>query len=167
MNRKNIQVFLRSSDMKSIHILFYASIIMLVLIAAAGCGKKKNGPSSSDTHQDSRNTEESTTVTEVESASQFSQIISENDIVMVDFYADWCGPCRQLKPIIHDVAVDFAGKVKVIAVNVDTLRNLAIEYEVSGIPDVRVFKGGTQAKKFVGVQLKTAYAGYLKSFEAK
>jgi len=153
--------------MKIVHVLLYAGMIIFVFIVAGGCGKKQDGLSSSDTHQDSGGNEEKIVVTEIENTSRFSQIINQNEIVMVDFYADWCGPCRQLKPVIHDIARKFSGKAAVVAVNVDRLRELAIEYGISGIPDVRVFKGGSPVKQFVGVQPANIYSEYLRGITAE
>jgi thioredoxin 1 len=72
-------------------------------------------------------------------------------LVVVDFYADWCGPCRQLGPILHDIATEKQGMVLVGKVNVDKATALAAKEGVNGIPDVRIFRDGKQVDRFVGL----------------
>ena len=144
----------------------YIFIATVLIIGAAGCGKEETDQHSSaipSVPAEGKEKYPTGNVIEAKSEMEFSNIIQKNDIVLVQFYADWCGPCRYLKPIISEVAQEFSGKVTVVAVNVDTLRKLAIKYEISSIPDVKVFKGGNPVKKFVGVQPKTSYIQYLKS----
>ena len=70
--------------------------------------------------------------------------IKSGTLVVADFWAPWCGPCRQLSPVIDRVADQFAGKVKVGKVNVDENGELAMKYDVATIPRVMMFKGGEQ-----------------------
>jgi thioredoxin len=76
-------------------------------------------------------------------------------IVIIDFYADWCGPCRQLAPILDRIATEQQGRVVVGKVNVDNFRELASREGVNGIPDVRIFIDGKQVDKFVGLPPET------------
>ncbi|OWK40468.1 thioredoxin [Fimbriiglobus ruber] len=74
----------------------------------------------------------------------FEQEVNSGTLVVADFWAPWCGPCRQLSPVIDRLADQFAGKVKVGKVNVDENSDLAIKYDVATIPRVLMFKGGDQ-----------------------
>jgi thioredoxin 1 len=83
---------------------------------------------------------------------QFDTVLAEHPVVLVDFYADWCGPCRRLKPTVSAIANEYAGRVAVVTVNVDKAAALASAHAVQGIPDVRIFHAGQQAEKLVGLQ---------------
>ena len=70
--------------------------------------------------------------------------------VLVDFYADWCGPCKMMAPVIEKLAEELDGRVKVGKCNVDDNMRIAQKYNISGIPAFIVFKGGAPAANFVG-----------------
>jgi len=70
--------------------------------------------------------------------------------VLVDFWAEWCGPCKMIAPIVEEIAGDYAGKVKVGKVNVDFNNQVAMQYGIRGIPALLVFKGGSVANQIVG-----------------
>jgi thioredoxin 1 len=74
----------------------------------------------------------------------FAQAVTSGTLVVADFWAPWCGPCRQLTPVIDRIADQFAGKVKVGKVNVDEVPDLAVKYDVQTIPRVMMFKGNDQ-----------------------
>ena len=76
------------------------------------------------------------------SADNFEKEVKSGTLVVADFWAPWCGPCRQLSPVIDKVADAFAGKVKVGKVNVDENSDLAVKYDVQTIPRIMFFKGG-------------------------
>ena len=81
--------------------------------------------------------------------------------VIVDFWAEWCGPCRMLTPILDDLATERAGKVKIGKVNVDEQPALAAQFNVRSIPMLVFFKGGKAVDTVVGVQSKGALAAKL------
>ncbi|MEK7953418.1 thioredoxin family protein [Luteolibacter soli] len=90
-------------------------------------------------------------VQELESAGYDSFITTPGRLMVVDFHADWCGPCRRLGPVLEQVAGEFPGKVCIGRVNVDNAREIAEREGVRGIPDVRIFRDGRQVDQFVGV----------------
>jgi thioredoxin 1 len=96
-------------------------------------------------------TEGDSSLLHVESFDQFhSEVLMANGPVLVDFYADWCGPCRMLSPKLEDLADRYGDQIKVVKVNVDRAKGLAKEYKVQSIPDLRLFEGGRQTDQMVG-----------------
>ena len=81
----------------------------------------------------------------------FDQEVLQSDLpVLVDFYADWCGPCKMMSPIIENLAVEYAGKVKIGKLNVDTSPATAARYKVMSIPTMILFVGGNIKETIVG-----------------
>jgi thioredoxin 1 len=89
------------------------------------------------------------------------QILDQQGVSLVDFYADWCGPCRALAPTIAALADTYAGRVTVAKVNVDHHPELAQKYGIRGIPAVLIFKDGQVLNRLVGLQNQTAYENAL------
>jgi thioredoxin 1 len=85
----------------------------------------------------------------------FDEEINKSDVpVLVDFWAPWCGPCRMMAPIIEEFANDYQGKAKVCKLNTDEARDSAMEFGISAIPTLILFKGGQVQKKWVGLTSK-------------
>jgi len=75
----------------------------------------------------------------------FQELISSPDMpVLVDFYADWCGPCKSMSPVVQQVAAEYNGKLKVVKVNVDSNQAAAAQYRVQGVPTFILFRDGQQ-----------------------
>ena len=83
--------------------------------------------------------------------SSFSEIIKGETLVLVDFFADWCGPCKSLAPILKDVKSDLGDSIKVIKIDVDKNQALATQYQVRGVPTMILFKNGKQVWRQSGV----------------
>ena len=90
------------------------------------------------------------------------EVLQAEEKVLVDFYADWCGPCRMMSPVIDDIAKELEGKVKVGKVNVDNNQELTIKYDVMSIPTNKKKKKGNPVKTFVGVTDKQEILEVLK-----
>ena len=89
----------------------------------------------------------------------FQDEVLQSDVpVLVDFWAEWCQPCRMLAPTIDEIASDYDGKAKVGKVDTDSNREISMQYGISAIPTVILFKGGEVAKKFVGLTKKEDFA---------
>lgn len=92
----------------------------------------------------------------------FETEVMQSDLpVLVDFWADWCGPCRMFSPIVDEFAQENEGKVKVGKINVDEQPDLAGRYGVMSIPTAILFKNGEIASTLVGVQPKSALEGLI------
>ncbi|MDR1267604.1 MAG: thioredoxin [Holosporales bacterium] len=86
----------------------------------------------------------------------FAQEVLENPgLVLVDFYADWCGPCRVLVPILEEIAEQFSNHLKVCKINIDQSPKIPVQYDVMSVPTLLLFKGGTQCAVSVGAQSKS------------
>jgi len=86
----------------------------------------------------------------------FKQIALESEIpVLVDFYADWCGPCRTMAPILAELANQFEGQFKVVKVNIENNQQIAEQYNIASIPTLIIFKNGQKIKQMVGALPKT------------
>jgi thioredoxin 1 len=95
----------------------------------------------------------------------FNAEVKKSDIpVMVDFYADWCGPCRMMSPSIEQLANEYSGKIKVCKLNVDHAQDIAGEYGVQSIPTVIFFKEGRQVDQFTGAIPKSNIENYIKKY---
>lgn len=94
-------------------------------------------------------------VTEVNDTNFDAEVLQSSEPVLVDFWAPWCGPCRQIAPLVEQLAGENAGSAKIFKLNVDDAPRAAQNYGVSSIPTLMVFKNGEVVDRFVGVQPKT------------
>ena len=84
------------------------------------------------------------------------EVLNFKGLVMVDFWASWCGPCRMLGPVVEELAKEYAGKVKVCKLNVDEGPDTSSKYRITSIPTILFFKDGQIAGQTVGLQSKAA-----------
>lgn len=89
--------------------------------------------------------------------------IKNNGVVLVDFFADWCGPCKMLSPVLEELSKEYEGKVNIVKVNVDQEGELASQYGVMSIPNMFILKDGAPVKQIVGYQPKAALKQVLDS----
>ena len=95
-------------------------------------------------------------IVELTDANFDTEVLQAKVPVMVDFWAEWCGPCRMLAPTVEAVANEYAGKVKVAKLNVDENVSSASRYNIRGIPTLLIFKDGQIKEQLVGTQPKSA-----------
>ncbi len=91
-----------------------------------------------------------------------AEVLDSQVPVLVDFWAEWCGPCRALSPTIDQVADELKGTVKVGKMNTDENQGVPVKYQINAIPTVLLFKGGQMVKKFVGLQPKSEFVNAIK-----
>lgn len=95
--------------------------------------------------------------------SKFSELIHQDKPVLVDFFADWCGPCKMMGPILKEVKDSLGDTVSIIKINVDTNQELSAKYQVKGVPTFILFKNGKQTWRQSGVLQKNDLISLLKS----
>lgn len=98
---------------------------------------------------------------------KFLEAVNRTDsrLVLVDCWAEWCGPCRKLGPILEEVKKSWGDKLEVVKVDIDQNPEIAQHLRAESIPDVRIFRSGTQIGEFVGLMPRAEIEGYLKSLE--
>jgi thioredoxin 1 len=92
-----------------------------------------------------------------------AEVLESAEPVVVDFWAEWCGPCKMIAPSLEELAVEFAGKVKVAKLNIDENPELAAQFGVRSIPTLAMFKAGEVADIKVGAAPKTALSSWISS----
>ncbi|MBI3987748.1 MAG: thioredoxin [Lentisphaerae bacterium] len=93
-----------------------------------------------------------------------TEVATSAQPILVDFWAEWCGPCKMIAPILDEVADQMAGKLKVGKVNVDENQDLAAQFHVRSIPTLLVFKGGVVQEQMIGALRKTELLAKLKAY---
>lgn len=90
------------------------------------------------------------------------EVLKSNKIVLIDFWASWCGPCKMMSPVVDQIAEEMNDNVKVCKVNIDEEQNLAVKYNVMSIPTFVVIKEGREIGRTIGVQDKEEIKKFLK-----
>ncbi|MCG1035302.1 thioredoxin [Polaribacter sargassicola] len=96
--------------------------------------------------------------------SSFSDIINQNKLVLVDFFAVWCGPCKMMSPILKDVKQSLGEKISIIKIDVDKNQAIAAKYQVKGVPTLVLYKSGKQVWRQSGVVQKNDLIMLVKKF---
>lgn len=103
-------------------------------------------------------------VLKITSENYEKEVLQSDKPVLIDFYADWCGPCKMMSPVIDEIAEETIGKIKVGKVNVDDNQDLAMKYGIMSIPTIVILKDGKVGETFVGLRSKSEIMSYLETF---
>lgn len=103
-------------------------------------------------------------VREVTLANWENEVLKAQGLVMIDFWAAWCGPCRIISPTVEELAKEYSGKVKVAKLNTDENSEIASRYKIMGIPTIMFFKDGVKLDQIVGVVPKQHLKAKIDSF---
>ena len=103
--------------------------------------------------------------TEKVTAANFNEVVLKSATpVLVDFWAEWCGPCRAVAPILEEISNEYAGKIKIVKLNTDEEGSVAMKYGISSIPTMNLFVGGEVVKSIVGARPKPAIVRELSEY---
>ena len=96
----------------------------------------------------------------------YTDVLGSEKPIMVDFWAEWCGPCRAVSPILDQIATEHSEKIDVVKLNVDDNPETAMKYQITSIPTMKVFRGGEVVKTVIGAKPKPALEADLQEFLA-
>ncbi|WP_373087862.1 thioredoxin TrxA [Sneathiella sp.] len=103
------------------------------------------------------------TTTKVTDSSFKDDVLDASGLVLVDFWAEWCGPCKQIAPALDEISQEMNGSLKIAKINIDENQNTPTKYGVRGIPTLMLFKDGEIAATKVGASPKSAIEDWIKS----
>jgi thioredoxin 1 len=95
-----------------------------------------------------------------------TEVLASEKPIMVDFWAEWCGPCRAVSPILDQIATEHSDKIDVVKLNVDDNPETAMKFQITSIPTMKVFKGGEVVKTVIGAKPKPALEADLQEYLA-
>ncbi|HEY9499484.1 MAG TPA: thioredoxin [Terrimesophilobacter sp.] len=104
------------------------------------------------------------TATDVTDATFADQVLNSEKTVLVDFWAEWCGPCRAVSPILDQIAAEYPDKIQLVKVDVDANPQTAAKYQITSIPAMKVYRGGEVVKTVIGAMPKPALEAQLADF---
>ena len=105
----------------------------------------------------------STNITHVTDASFEADVLKSGETVLVDYWAEWCGPCKMIAPVLEEVAATYAGKIKIAKMDVDANQEIPAKFGIRGIPTLILFKDGQEVAKKVGAMSKSQLTAFLDS----
>jgi thioredoxin 1 len=103
---------------------------------------------------------------DVTDANFATEVLASDKPIMVDFWAEWCGPCRAVSPILDQIATEHSDKIDIVKLDVDANPETAMKYQITSIPAMKVFKGGEVVKTIIGAKPKPALEADLAEFLA-
>ncbi|PJA78521.1 MAG: thioredoxin [Nitrospirae bacterium CG_4_9_14_3_um_filter_51_5] len=106
-------------------------------------------------------------VAKADAANWDGEVLKSPEVVMVDFWAVWCGPCQMVAPIVDELAQEYHGKLKVMKLNTDDAPEVAGQYQIMSIPSILFFKGGQVVEKIVGARPKQQFKQIIDSLLAQ
>jgi thioredoxin 1 len=102
----------------------------------------------------------------VTDASFSTDVLESDKTILVDFWAEWCGPCRAVSPILDQIAAEHSDKIDIVKLNVDDNPQIALQYQITSIPAMKVFRGGQVVKSMIGARPKPVIEAELAEFLA-
>jgi thioredoxin 1 len=100
-------------------------------------------------------------ITHTSDATFESDVLKSDAPVLVDYWAEWCGPCKMIAPLLDEVAKDYGGKLRIVKVNVDENQEITARYGIRGIPTLKLFKNGAEVATKVGALSKSQLTAFL------